>query len=97
MYSRIRPSERSNGTPYQPSETCGPESPRPRRNRPPEIVSIVAAAIAAAVGCRAGICISAEPIPMRSVRSARIARTDTTSWPHASETQTPSSPASSAT
>ena len=71
-YSRIRPRPRSNGTPYQPSETCGPERPSPRRMRPPEIVSIVAAAIAAAVGWRAGICISAEPMPIRSVRSARI-------------------------
>ena len=96
-YSRIRPSERSNGTPYQPSDTCGPETPSPSRIRPPEITSSVAAAIAAAVGWRAGICISAEPIPIRSVRSARTASTETTSWPQASETQTPSRPASSAT
>ena len=59
-------------------------------------MSIVAAAIAAAVGCRAGICISAEPTPIRSVRSASTARTETTSCPQASETQTPSIPASSA-
>ena len=85
-----------NGTPYQPSETCGPETPSPIRNRPPEITSIVAAAIAAPVGGRAGICISAEPRWIRSVRSASTARIETASCPHASDTQSPSIPASSA-
>ena len=95
-YSRVRDSGRVNGTPYQPSETCGPETPSPIRKRPFEITSIVAAAIAAPVGGRAGICISAEPRWIRSVRSASTARIDTASWPQASETQSPSMPASSA-
>jgi hypothetical protein len=60
------------------------------------MTSIVAAAIAAVVGGRAGICISAEPRWTFSVRSARIARIETASCPHASETQTPSMPDSSA-
>ena len=70
-YSRVRPSGRVNGTPYQPSETCGPESPRPRRKRPSLRTSSVAAAIAVAAGWRAGICMSPEPSAMRSVRAAR--------------------------
>ncbi len=59
-------------------------------------MSIDAAAIAAAVGCRAGICISPEPTPIRSVRSASTDSTETTSCPHASDTHTQSMPASSA-
>ena len=39
--------------PYQPSTTCGPDTPRPSTNRPPERWSIVSAAIAVAVGWRA--------------------------------------------
>ena len=34
MYSRIRASGLANGWPYQPSTTCGPETPRPRITRP---------------------------------------------------------------
>ncbi len=70
-YSRVRETGRANGVPYQPSDTCGPETPRPRRKRPPLITSIVAAAIAVAAGGRAGICISAVPIATRSVTDAR--------------------------
>ena len=60
-YSRVRASGLSNGIPYQPSTTCGPETPRPRMNRPPERWSIVIAAIAAAAGWRADICMIAVP------------------------------------
>ena len=35
-YSRVRPSGLSNRTPCQPSDTCGPDTPRPSRNRPPD-------------------------------------------------------------
>ena len=49
-YSRVRVSGRANGTPYQPSETCGPDTPSPRRKRPPEMTSSDAAAIAVAAG-----------------------------------------------
>ena len=52
-YSRVRASGLSKRTPCQPSETCGPETPRPSRNRPPESVSMVAAVIAVVAG-RAG-------------------------------------------
>src|SRR3954465_3852309 len=45
-YSRVRASGLSNLTPYQPSETCGPETPRPSRNRPPESEARGAAGIA---------------------------------------------------
>jgi hypothetical protein len=54
MYSRVRPQGFSYGMPYQPSETCGPEGPKPNRKRPPESASIVTPAIAAAAGWRAG-------------------------------------------
>ena len=74
-YSRVRPSGAANGTPCQPSLTCGPETPRPRRNRPPERVSIVAAVIAVVAGVRAGICITAAPRSIRSVRAPTHART----------------------
>ena len=39
-----------------PRDTCGPDTPRPSRNRPPESVSRVAAVIAVIAGVRAGIC-----------------------------------------
>jgi hypothetical protein len=95
-YSRVRASGRRNGTPCQPSDTCGPETPRPRRKRPPESTSRVAAAMAVAAGVRAGICMSAEPSPIRSVRAARAPSTETASWPQASATQTESRPTLSA-
>lgn len=66
-YSRVRASGLANRTPCQPSETCGPDTPRPSRNRPPESVSMVAAVIAVMAGVRAGICMTAEPTSMRSV------------------------------
>ncbi len=49
-YSRVRASGLSNLTPYQPSDTCGPDTPRPRRKRPPERESRVAAVIAVMAG-----------------------------------------------
>ncbi len=69
-YSRVRASGLSNFTPYQPSETWGPETPRPSRKRPPERVSRVAAVIAVIAGVRAGIWKIAEPTSIRSVRAA---------------------------
>jgi hypothetical protein len=95
-YSRVRASGRAKGTPCQPSETCGPDSPSPRRKRPPESVSSVAAVMAVMAGVRAGICISPDPRSMCSVTALRCPSTETTSWPHASATQTESSPARSA-
>ena len=52
-YSRVRASGLANRTPCQPSDTCGPETPRPSRNRPPLSRSRVAAVIAVMAG-RAG-------------------------------------------
>ena len=56
-----------NGTPCHPSLTWGPDTPRPSRKRPPDIVSIVAAVIPVIAGVRAGICITADPRWIRSV------------------------------
>ena len=67
MYSRVRASGFSKGIPYQPSTTCGPDTPRPRMNLPPERWSSVMAAIAVAAGWRADICTIAVPSFMRSV------------------------------
>ena len=74
-YSRVRPSGSSNRTPCQPSLTCGPETPSPSRNRPPDSVSSVAAVIAVIAGVRAGICITAAPRSIRSVRAPTQAST----------------------
>ena len=66
-YSLVRPSGDANRTPCHPSLTCGPDTPRPSRNRPPDRVSSVAAVIAVMAGVRAGICITAAPRSMRLV------------------------------
>ncbi len=95
-YSRVRVTGLANGTPYQPSDTCGPETPSPSRKRPPDSTSSVAAAIAVAAGCRAGICSRPEPSAIRSVRPASSPSTDTASCPQASEIHTESSPSWSA-
>ncbi len=52
MVSTIRDSGFSNGTPWKPSMTCGPELPRPRMNRPPDIWSTLAALTAMVVAER---------------------------------------------
>src|SRR6266545_2899533 len=96
MYSRVRPHGFAYGTPYQPSETCGPEGPKPKMNRPPDNASIVQPAIAAAAGARAGTCMIAPPSWMVSVCGASHDRTLTTSDPYDSATQTESKPAPSA-
>ena len=49
-YSRVRASGASKGTPCHPSETCGPDTPSPSRNRPPDNTSSVAAVIAVIAG-----------------------------------------------
>ncbi len=69
-YSRVRASGLSKRTPCQPSETCGPETPSPSRNRPPESVSRVAAVMAVFAGVRAGIWKTAEPTSICSVCAA---------------------------
>jgi hypothetical protein len=52
MVSTIRDSGFSNGMPWKPSMTCGPELPRPRMNRPPDTWSTLAALAAMVVGDR---------------------------------------------
>lgn len=61
MYSRVRASGLRNGMPYQPSTTCGPDTPRPSTNRPPDRWSIVIADIAVIAGWRADIWVIAVP------------------------------------
>ena len=50
MCSRVRANGFPNLAPYQPSTTCGPDTPSPRTCRPPDRWSSVRAAIAHAVG-----------------------------------------------
>ena len=83
----MRPSGLSKLTPCQPSETCGPLTPRPRRNRPPDSVSSVAAVIAQLAGVRPGIWKIAEPMSIRVVCAATNASTVGASEPYASATQ----------
>src|SRR6266581_969206 len=52
MYSRVRAKGFPNGTPCQPSTTCGPDGPMPHRKRLPERACKVIAVIAAQVGGR---------------------------------------------
>ena len=96
MYSRVRASGFSNGIPYQPSTTCGPDAPRPRMKRPPERWSSVIAAIAVAAGWRALICTIAVPSRTRSVRLPHQASGVSASEPYASEHHTESNPSRSA-
>ena len=70
-YSRVRASGLFDGRPYQPSTTWGPDTPSPRRNRPPDMWSIVIADIAVAVGVRAASCTTEVPSCTRSVNAAR--------------------------
>ncbi len=67
MYSRVRASGLVNDWPYQPSTTCGPETPRPRTWRPPDRWSSVKAAIAQAVGVRADSWTTEVPSRTRDV------------------------------
>ena len=67
MYSRVRASGFGNFWPYQPSTTCGPDTPNPRMCRPPDKWSSVSAAIAQAVGVRADNCTTEVPNRSRLV------------------------------
>ena len=87
LYSRVRARGLSKRTPCQPSDTWGPDTPRPRRKRPPDRVSRVAAVIAQLAGVRPGIWKIADPMSMRSVCAATKASTVGASLPYASATQ----------
>ena len=80
-YSRVRASGLAKRTPCQPSDTWGPLTPRPRRNRPWDSVSSVAAVIAVMAGVRAGICRIALPMSIDDVWAAIHASTETASEP----------------
>ena len=95
-YSRVRASGLSKRTPCQPSETCGPDTPSPSRNRPPVSTSRLAAVIAVMAGVRAGICITADPMSMVLVCAASQDRTVGLSEPYASAAQTTAYPRDSA-
>ena len=56
----------ANGTPYQPSTTCGPDTPRPSDEPPAGQVVEVSAAIAVAAGARRS-CMIDVPSLIRSV------------------------------
>ena len=86
----------ANGSPYQPSTTCGPDTPSPSTKRPSLRWSSVIAAIAAAVGRRALICMIAVPSRTVFVCEPHQASGVSTSQPYASEVQTESKPSRSA-
>ena len=96
MYSRVRASGLANGIPYQPSTTCGPDTPRPRMKRPPLRWSSVIAAIAVAAGWRAESCTIAVPSFSRSVAAPHHASGVRQSEPYASAVQIESNPSRSA-
>ena len=92
----MRASGFSNGIPYQPSTTCGPDTPSPRMKRPPERWSSDIAAIAVAAGWRADICTIAVPSLIRSVFAPHQASGVRPSEPYASAVKIESKPISSA-
>ena len=96
MYSRVRASGFLNGIPYQPSTTCGPDTPSPRMKRPPERWSIVIADIAVIAGCRADICVIAVPSFNFDVSEPHQASGVSPSEPYASAVQIESKPSFSA-
>ena len=71
MYSRVRAIGLPNGTPCQPSTTCGPDAPMPSRKRLFDRACRVSAVMAVQAGVRACICMMPTPALMRLVR-ARI-------------------------
>ena len=89
-YSRVRASGFENGWPYQPSTTCGPDTPSPRIRRPRERWSSVSAAIAVAAGVRALICTIAVPSRIRDVCAPIHASGVKASEPQASAVHTES-------
>ena len=96
MYSRVRESGFANGMPYQPSTTCGPDTPRPRMKRPPDRWSIVIADIAVIAGWRADICVIAVPSLSVFVCEPHQASGVSPSEPYASAVQIESKPSRSA-
>ena len=77
MYSLVRSIGLPNGTPCQPSTTCGPETPTPHRKRLSDNACSDNTVIAAQAGVRAGICMMPVPALIFVVR-ARIQATGET-------------------
>src|SRR5438093_582330 len=96
MYSRVRVSGLPKGCPCQPSTTCGPETPSPRRNRPPESWSSEVAVDAVRAGVRAAICMIALPRRILLVCPPIQASGVTASEPYASAVHTEWKPRRSA-
>src|SRR5215212_2695826 len=95
-YSLVLARGLPNGAPYQPSTTCGPDTPSPSTNRPPDRWSTVSACIAQAAGDRADNCATDVPSRTREVDEPHHASGVNASDPHASAANTASKPASSA-
>src|SRR3989442_3196241 len=91
MYSRVRVSGLPKGCPCHPSTTCGPDTPRPKRKRPPESWSSEVAVDDVMAGVRADICMIAEP----GVSSASARRSRRAGSPRPSRTPPPSTPSGS--
>jgi hypothetical protein len=92
MYSRVRASGCPNGRPYQPSTTCGPDTPIPSRNRPSDNASRVIACIAIVTGLRADICAMPVARLMRDVCAAAHTSGEKASELHDSPVQIESKP-----
>jgi len=71
MYSFVRCIGLPNGSPCQPSITCGPDGPTPQMKRLPDSACSDSTVIAAQAGVRADICIMPVPALIFVVR-ARI-------------------------
>ena len=82
--------------PCKPSMTCGPDTPKPSRNRPPDRCASVIAVCAIVTGERVPTWITPEPSSMDSVRAARYPSSEGASAPQASATQQTSRPSFSA-
>ena len=81
MYSFVRVSGLPYGSPCQPSITCGPDGPTPRRKRLFDMACSVAAVIAAQAGVRADICMMPVPALILLVRASTHAIGVTASVP----------------
>src|SRR5699024_2242577 len=95
-YSRVRASGFANGAPYQPSTTCGPDTPRPSTHRPAERWSRVSACIAQDAGERADSCATEVPNRTRDVREPHQESGVNASAPQDSAAKTASNPRPSA-
>ena len=94
--SRIRASGWANPIPCRPSMTCGPDTPSPSRNRPPERWARVIAVCAIVTGERVPTWMTPDPSSIVVVRAARYPSSDGASDPQASATQQMSRPSFSA-